>query len=342
MTVELPEFEVPEESSHVRTVEMHTGGEPLRVVVDGFPPIEGETLLDKRRYVQAHLDDYRTALMWEPRGHADMYGALLVEPDNQSADVGVLFVHNEGYSTMCGHGIIALGTLLSELEAFGPDGPLRIQTPAGVVTTRPQWVDARVRTVAFENVPSFVVARNETVAVDGLGTVRFDLAFGGAFYAFCDVEQFGIELDGDHFDELVNLGRRIKRAVAAHNEITHPEDDDLGFLYGTIFTGPARSAEGDSRNVCVFADGEVDRCPTGTGVSARLALRRDAGAIDVDEPFVVESIIGSQFTGRVLDDFDFHGHEAVLPEVTGSAHVTGTSTFLRNPEDPYDNGFLLR
>jgi trans-L-3-hydroxyproline dehydratase len=336
MTVELPDFEPDPGIERVETVEMHTGGEPLRVVTGGFPPIEGETLLEKRQYAEKNLDDYRTALMWEPRGHADMYGALPVESDDASADVGVLFVHNDGYSTMCGHGILALGTLLPRLDGY-PSDEVRIQTPAGVVTARPEWTGDRVERVAFENVPSFVVARNETVAVPGVGDVDFDVAFGGAFYAFCDAGQFDVSLDGDHFLELVDLGRRIKRSVAEAVDVTHPEADDLGFLYGTIFTGPPRSEGADSRNVCVFAEGEVDRCPTGTGVSARLALRRDDG-----DPFVVESIVGSQFSGRVLRECEFHGYDAVVPEITGSAHVTGRSEFLLDPADPFEQGFILR
>ena len=364
------EWEPPEDWHRIETLDAHTGGEPFRIVTDGYPTIEGETLLEKRRYVQEHLDDYRRALMWEPRGHADMYGALLVEPDDPAADVGVLFTHNDGYSTMCGHGIIALGTVLPEAgyETRSSE-KLVIQTPAGLVTARPKWAPsrsderaARVERVAFENVPSFVVARNETVDVPDLGAVTVDVAFGGAFYAVCEASQFDLALDATDFRRQIELGRSIKRAVAdaLEDRIVHPTEDDLSFLYGTIFTGPPLNddagdrrtddaaggkpadGEADSRNVCVFADGEVDRCPTGTGVSARLALERDAGRLEPGDPFVVESIVGSRFTGRILDERSFEGHDAVVPEVTGSAHVVGRNEWLIDPDDPFGTGFFLR
>ncbi|WP_255190644.1 proline racemase family protein [Natronobeatus ordinarius] len=336
------EWEPPEAWPRIRTIDAHTGGEPFRIVTDGFPPIEGETILEKRRYAREYLDHLRTGLLWEPRGHADMYGALLVEPSHPDADVGVLFTHNEGYSTMCGHGIIALGTVLPEAGVVDPDAEsLTIETPAGLVTARPEWEAGRVARVAFENVPSFVYAREQTVSVPDVGEVTVDVAFGGAFYAFCNAESVDLSLDASGYRRAIDLGRQIKRAVADALEITHPAEDDLSFLYGTIFTGPPEG-DADSRNVCVFADGEVDRCPTGTGVSARLARRRMNGSLEPGEPFVVESIVGSTFTGRVVDDATFEGHDAVIPEVIGSAHVVGRNELLLDPDDPFAEGFFLR
>lgn len=336
------DWQPPEEWHQIRTIDAHTGGEPFRIVTDGFPTIEGETILEKRRYARGHLDHLRTALMWEPRGHADMYGALLVEPTHPDADVGVLFTHNDGYSTMCGHGIVGLGTVLPEAGVGGSPGEaLTIETPAGLVTARPEWEDGRVARVAFQNVPSFVYARGETVSVPEVGEVTVDVAFGGAFYAFCDAESVGLSIEPAEYRRAIDLGRQIKQAVSDALEISHPTEDELSFLYGTIFTGPPES-DADSRNVCVFADGEVDRCPTGTGVSARLALRREAGTLELDEPFVVESIVGSRFTGRVVDEVEYEGYEAVIPEVTGSAHVVGRNELLIDPDDPFGDGFFLR
>ena len=348
-----PEWPPSEEWPRIETVESHTGGEPLRVVVDGFPEVEGGTILEKRRYAEEHLDHLRTALMWEPRGHADMYGAIPVEPEREGSDVGVLFVHNEGYSTMCGHGIIALATVFVEtgmLDAAEGSGEVdvRFDTPAGPVAATASLDTSSdrvaVERVAFENVPSFVYARDRTVEVPGTGTLSYDVAYGGAFYAYCEASEAGIGLGPDDADDLVRVGRAVKRAVAADLEIEHPVDDggDLGFLYGTVFTGPPESDGADVRNVCVFADGEIDRSPTGTGVSGHLALETDRGRLAPGEPFVVESIVGSRFTGRSVERTTVGGYDAVVPEVEGRASVVGRSEFVVDPDDLFGDGFFLR
>lgn len=348
--LDAPEWSPPEEWPRIETIESHAGGEPLRVIVDGFPPTEGDTILEKRRYAEEHLDHLRTALMWEPRGHADMYGAVPVEPERADSDVGVLFTHNDGYSTMCGHGIVALATVLLETGMLDPDGAeeleVRFDTPAGPVAARALLDTAServaVESVAFENVPSFVYARDRTVDVPGIGTLSYDVAYGGAFYAYCEAAAAGVGLGPDDADGLIRVGRAVKQAVAADLDIEHPIEDDLGFLYGTVFTGPPESDGADLRNVCVFADGEIDRSPTGTGVSGHLALETDRGRLDPGEPFVVESIVGSRFTGRVTERTSYGGYDAVVPEVEGHASVVGRSEFVVDPADPFGEGFLLR
>jgi trans-L-3-hydroxyproline dehydratase len=348
--LDAPEWSPPDDWPRIETIESHAGGEPLRVIVDGFPPIEGDTILEKRRYAEEHLDHLRTALMWEPRGHADMYGAIPVEPERENSDVGVLFVHNEGYSTMCGHGIIALATVFVETGMLDADGAdefdVRFDTPAGPVdATASLGASAdrvAVESVAFENVPSFVYARDRTVEVPGIGELTYDVAYGGAFYAYCEASEAGVGRGPDDADDLVRVGRAVKRAVAADLEIEHPVEDDLGFLYGTVFTGPPEGDGADLRNVCVFADGEIDRSPTGTGVSGHLALESDRGRLDPGEPFVVESIVGSRFAGRVTERTTFGGYDAVVPEVEGRASVVGRSEFVLDPSDPFGEGFFLR
>jgi len=342
MTTDGVGWRPPADWTTIETIDTHTGGEPLRVVLDGLPPLAGDTLLEKRRYVERELDAYRKALIWEPRGHADMYGAIPTTPDTERADLGVLFMHNEGYSTMCGHGIVALATIAAETE-YLPDveSEIAIDTPAGLVVAEIERDGDRVGAVEFTNVPSFVVARNETVIVPEWGTIEFDVAFGGAFYAYCDAAQFGVDLTPAEFRDLIEVGTAVTRAVDDAVEIEHPHEDDLGFLYGTILTGDAH-ADADSRNVCVFADGEVDRCPTGTGVSGRIALRAAAGDLDRGERFVVESIVGSTFAGSYEETTDFGGHDAVRPRIAGSAHVTGRHRFVVDPADPFDEGFVLR
>ncbi len=338
-------WQPPREWIKMTTIDAHTGGEPFRVITGGLPELPGDTILERRRYMRDHLDYLRTALMWEPRGHADMYGCIVTPPETADADFGVLFLHNEGYSTMCGHGIIAMTTIALEtglVPVKVPETTVKIDTPAGPVTAHARITDGRVGSVYFHNVPSFVLALDETVEVPGLGSVSYDIAFGGAFYAFVDALRLGLRTQPEAFAELVAKGMAIKRAITAQRTISHPFESDLSFLYGTIFTGPSRSEGAHSSNVCIFAEGEVDRSPTGTGVSARLALHFARGEIGLGQPFTVESIIGSRFTGRVIEEKTFGPHAAVIPEVEGAAHITGRHEFLIDPADPYKNGFILR
>ncbi len=326
----------------VTVIDAHAAGEPLRVVTGGVDPPPGATILEKRRHARERLDGLRRGLMFEPRGHADMYGAIVTEPVTADGDLGVLFMHNEGWSTMCGHGIIALVTVLLETGALAAREVVRVDAPAGRVAARPKVAGGRVASVAFENVPSFALALDETVDVPGMGRVRYDLAFGGAFYAYVDVAQVGLEMTPRDYRRLIDSGWRIKKAVMASRPIPHPFEPDLSFLYGTIFTGPALGPGGDSRNVCVFADGEVDRSPTGTGVSGRVALEHARGRLAVGTPFVVESVIGTRFVGRVVRETTFGPHAAVVPEVEGSAWISGRGELWFDPHDPLREGFILR
>ena len=243
--------------------------------------------------------------MFEPRGHADMYGCILTDPVTADGDLGVLFMHNEGYSTMCGHGVIALVTVLLETGMLEPREVFRLDTPAGRVTARANFDGQRVRSVAFENVPSFAYKLDQSVNVPGIGEVRYDVAFGGAFYAYCKASDLGVQIIPEEFRKLIEVGMAVKRAVMDSIEIKHPFEEDLGFLYGTIIDGPALREGADSRNVCIFAEGEVDRSPTGTGVSGRVALEHAKGRLAVGEPFVIESLIGTRFTGRVVRETSF-------------------------------------
>lgn len=329
----------------VETIEAHTCGEPLRVIVDGFPNLPGTTILEKRRLAQTAYDEWRRALMWEPRGHADMYGCILTEPVTDDGDVGVLFLHNEGFSTMCGHGIIGLTKVGLDTGLIKKDGErpeLRIDSPAGRVTAYADRQDGVVQQVSFDNVPSFVYARDQGVLVDGLGMVRYDVAFGGAFYAFVEAADLQLELNAGGYRQLIDYGQRIKAAVMDSLPIYHPFEPDLGFLYGVIFVGPAENEQHHSRNVCVFADGEVDRCPTGTGVSARAALHHARQELALGEVITIESILGTTFSVEVVAETQFGTYGAVIPRVTGTAHIMGQSSWLIDPTDPLRSGFLLR
>lgn len=327
------------------TIDAHTAGEPLRVILDGFPALPGDTILAKRRVAREQHDHLRRALMWEPRGHADMYGCIITEPVTPDGTLGVLFLHNEGFSTMCGHGVIGLAVVALDtglIDVSGEPAVIKMDTPAGRVTAFAQREKGCVTSVAFHNVPSYVLALDQVVDVPGIGKVRYDVAFGGAYYAFVQAEEVGVGLGTEDAQTLINLGMRIKHAVMASLPLTHPTDPDLAFLYGTIFVGAAHDSAHHSRNVCIFADGEVDRSPTGTGVSARAALHFARGEIGLNEPFVVESILGTTFTGSVHATTTFGLYPAVIPQVEGMAYICGRNQILIDPHDPLQHGFLMR
>ncbi len=340
-------WEVPLGWQRIQTIDLHTEGEPLRVILTGFPAVQGDSILAYRQYVKTNWDALRTALMWEPRGHADMYGCLITPAITAEADFGVLFLHNEGYSTMCGHAIIAITKLVVEMgwvEKKGPLSEVRIDSPAGLITAWARWEGDKVSSVFFQNVPAFVTVLDQLVEVPGLGPLRYDLAYGGAFYAYVDADALGLRLVRENTAQLIEKGMAIKRAVVARKEqFVHPFEPDLSFLYGTIFTAKAKpGSAADSRNVCIFAEGEVDRSPTGTGVSGRMALHHAKGELAVGESMVIESILGTRFTGSVLSTTTFGPHEAVISQVEGTAFITGRHEFLLNPDDPLRNGFILR
>lgn len=330
----------------IETIDMHCAGEAVRIVL-GAPSLpQGNDILARRRDAQSGgWDRYRRALMFEPRGHQDMYGAIILPPVTEGASFGVLFTHNEGYSTMCGHATIALGKAAVELgwvEAQEPETIIRIDTPAGLVTAHARVRSGRVTSTWFQNVPSFVANHDETVDVPGVGTVHYDLAYGGAYYAFVDADSIGLKLEADNGRQIAAQGMAIKHAVMQAMPIHHPESADLSFLYGTIFTGPAQHPDAHSRHACVFADGAIDRSPTGTGVSARMALLHAADPAIRNRAIVIESLTGEAFIGRIAETISHHGIPAVIPEVEGTSFFTGRHTFLVEPDDSLADGFLVR
>lgn len=333
----------------IKTIDMHTGGEPLRVIVDGFPELKGNSVLEYRRYCKEKFDHLRRALMFEPRGHADMYGCILVPPNDEDGDFGILFLHNEGYSTMCGHAIIAISTLAIEMnwiDVQEGENTLKIDAPCGRINSFAHVKNGQVIGVHFHCVPSFVVGLDRTVNVEGLGNITYDLAYGGAFYAYVDMAKnnFDFDLTTASYRALITNGMKIKNAVTRSDiGITHPFEDDLSFNYGTIFIDHNRQPSGaDSKNVCIFAEGEVDRCPTGSGVSGRMAIHKARKEIDYGETMAIESITGSIFKGAVISEESYGPFTAVIPQVEGTAYITGMHTFVIDPKDPMKDGFILR
>ena len=337
----------------IQTIDAHAAGEPLRLVTGGFPTPVGETMLEKRAWVREHCDALRRALMHEPRGHADMSGAVLTEPCAAAAHAGVLFMHNEGYSTMCGHGVIAVCTIALErglISVADESDRVVLESPAGIVrarvTGRPSTgrgsgaTGTRVHGVAFENVPSFVLRAGLPVSI-GDRVIPVDVAFGGAFYAIVDSEAVGIPLRREALGRLRRAGVEIARAVEAAVRVVHPIEPGLGGVYGTVFTGMAARAEADLRNVTVFAGEQVDRSPCGTGTAAVMAVLDAMGLLASDHPFVHESIVGTRFRGTVRRRTEVGDHAAIVPEIEGSAWITGEHTFLIDDDDPLKEGFVL-
>ena len=341
----LKNWNPPDGWTEFQTIDAHTEGEPLRIILSGYPELKGKTLLEKRTDAQNHHDELRKTLIWEPRGHADMYGAIIVEPDTAGADFGVIFIHNEGYSTGCGHAIIALTKVFVEtglVPLNEPETEVKMDVPSGFIKSYAKVKNGQVTGVRFKNVPSFAQSIGAKVDVLGIGMINYDLAFGGAFYVFVDVAQLGLDCTSKYQNQLIETGMKIKHAVMNSVEMVHPLEPDMNFLYGTIFTDGSKNPSHHSRNVCIFAEGEMDRSPTGTGVSARAAILHAKGKIKLGESIIIESIIGSTFSVKVVTTTTFGHYDAVIPEVSGNAYITGKNTFWINPEDPLKNGFVLR
>jgi len=334
----------PNDWIKIKTIDLHTGGEPLRVLIDGLPTIKGSTILEKRRFFRDNLDYIRRGLIFEPRGHADMYGAVITEAISDDADFGTFFMHNDGYSTMCGHAIIALTKLVLDtkmIEKQEKDPIVVIDAPPGKIVAQAYRSNGVVEKVSFLNVPSFIVHENQCVEVEEIGKLNFDIAFGGAYYAYVDTKQLDLSLEPKDYSKIINYGRLIKSAVMKNYSITHPYEDDLSFLYGVIFIGDSLS-DNHSRNVCVFADGEVDRSATGSGVSGRAAIHFAKGEIGVNEVISIESILGTTMTVEVVEERCYGEYKAIIPRVTGKAHIIGQNEFCFDPKDKLNEGFIFR
>ncbi len=327
-------------------VDMHTGGEPLRIVTSGYPAIPKGTILEKRAYVRDLLDHLRKLLIFEPRGHYDMYGAVLVEPDLPGADLAVLFMHNEGYSTMCGHAIIALGRYAVDEGLVAKKEPItivNIEAPCGLVVASVEVGDGKAGAVSFESVPAFLFARDQQIELAGYGRIGFDIAYGGAFYALSDCHRFGLEFGRSRVRDFVDAATALTDKLKAEFPLSHPDHADLAFLYGTILTdGRDAFSEEATKNICVFADAEVDRSPTGSGVTARLAAMHAKGEIKLGQERTFESIAGSRFSGAAARTTTAGPHDAVIARVGGRAYYSGRAEFTVEPDDDLGRGFLLR
>ncbi|MCL2235992.1 MAG: proline racemase family protein [Defluviitaleaceae bacterium] len=328
----------------INAIDTHTMGEPTRIVTSGIPNLRGSTMAEKKEYLIDNMDFVRTALMHEPRGHKDMFGAIITQPASTWADLGVIFMDAGGYLNMCGHGTIGTVTAALETGMIEPVEPITqvtLDTPAGLVTARATVSDRRVGEVSFANVPSFLYKSDVEIVVPNFGNVVVDIAFGGSFFALVKAAHLGFDIIPENALELSKIGLKIRKAVNEQMEIAHPfltriTTCDLVEIYGE-----PKSPDATARNVVIFGDGQVDRSPCGTGTCAKLATLYAKGEIKQNEPFVYESILGTKFTGKVLSEEKVGDFDGIIPEITASAYITGLNTYVIDDRDPLKHGFIL-
>ncbi len=327
----------------ITAVDSHTEGMPTRVVTGGVPPLPGATMAERRDHAVRHLDGLRRFLVDEPRGHSAMSGALLQPPARPDADWGVVYIEVSGFLPMCGHGTIGVATVLVEtgmVPVTEPETVVRLDTPAGLVEARVAVRDGVAEHVTLRNVASFALRRDAAVAVPGLGDVRYDLAYGGNFYAITDLAPLGLPFDRARKDDILKAGLAVMAAINDADPPVHPADPLIAGCKHVQFLAPGSTAR-HSRNAMAIHPGWFDRSPCGTGTSARMAQLHARGELPLHTDFVNESFIGTRFTGRLVATADVAGVPAVVPEFTGRAWITGTATYLLDPADPFPEGFVL-
>jgi trans-L-3-hydroxyproline dehydratase len=324
-------------------VDMHTAGEPVRIVTKGYPTLKGRNILEKRRDARDNHDALRRAMNFEPRGHAGMYGVIPIEPSHPDAVLGVLFTHHEGYSTMCGHATLAIGRYVIDqglVEKKEPLTQFAIEAPCGVLRLLCRVEKGEVSDVTFESVPAFPVKRDLAVDVPGFGSIITDISYGGAFYCILPASRFGLDFFNDPVERLLDAASALTDKVRATIPLSHPDADDLGFLYGTILTDDAAPHE-ESYNLCIFAERQIDRCPTGSGVTARMALDYAKGLIKPGVTRVFRGISGEAFKGMVRAEVAGPLPQSVTVDISGRSFYAGRGEFIIEDRDPLGFGFPL-
>lgn len=328
----------------IHAIDSHTMGEPTRIVIGGIPKIPGESMVAKKEYLEKHMDHLRTAIMLEPRGHNDMFGSVITEPCQKDADFGIIFMDGGGYLNMCGHGSIGAMTIAVEtgmVQAVEPITHIKMEAPAGLIRGEVKVENGRAREVSIVNVPSFLFKSDVPVVVPGLGEIKVDIAFGGSFFVLVSADQLGIDVDSKNIQQLKDFGLQIREIVnetvpMQHPTLGHIKTADLVEIYGK-----AIHPEAHYKNVVVFGNGNIDRSPCGTGTSAKMATLHSKGHLKVGEEFVYESILGTLFKGKILDTLKVGDFDAVTPQITASAYITGFNHFVIDEEDPVKYGFTL-
>ena len=326
-------------------VDSHTMGEPTRIVIGGIPAIKGETMAEKKNYLEENMDDIRTALMLEPRGHDDMFGSIMTQPTHKDADLGIIFMDGGGYLNMCGHGTIGAVTVAIEMgmvPVIEPITEVVLETPAGLVRARAKVSNNIVEEVSFENVPSFLYKKDVKLHLPNIGEVSVDIAFGGSFFAIINAAELKLKVNKENTSSLINLGLAIREKLNNEIKVVHPEKDHIRTIdLVEIYDKPSHPSA-DFKNAVIFGNGQIDRSPCGTGTCAKMATLYSKGFLQLNTPFVYESIIGTLFKGRLLREVKVGEYDAVVPEITGKAFITGVQQFMIDPRDPLKHGFSIR
>lgn len=328
----------------INTVDTHTMGEPTRIVTGGVRHIPGATLREKKKHAAQHMDDIRTSLMHEPRGHKDMFGAIMVPPVMPDADLGVIFMDSGGYLDMCGHGLIGFVTAAVETGLIPQNSgkqSLKVETPAGIIDVTVDIRDARAKSVSFQNVPSFLHQTDVPVQIEGKAPIKADIAYGGNYFALVDADKIDLVIDLENTNEIVTVGMAVLEKINNLTTIKHPQTGETNQVNLVEFYTARHSPEANAKNTVVFGNGQIDRSPCGTGTCAKMAYLFAKGELDLNELFIHESIIGTRFSGRLLETIHLGQIDAVIPEITASAFITGIHQFYIHPEDPLKHGFQL-
>ncbi len=325
------------------TIDSHTMGEPTRIITKGFPDLVGNTMIERKKYLEEYFDHYRTALMLEPRGHKDMFGAILTEPISEEADLGVIFMDTGGYLNMCGHGSIGLSTVAVEtglVKVTEPYTEVVLDTPAGLIRARVKVENGRAIETSILNVPAFLYCKDLEIEIAGYGKIVLDISFGGSFFALIDAEKIGLTINTENIEQITDLGMKIIKKVNDTVVISHPYLDITSVDLAEFYSSPTNPSA-NKKNVVIFGDRQVDRSPCGTGTSAKLALLYAKGELKIGEEFIYESITGSMFKGVITKEIQIGDYKAVIPQITGSAYITGFNKWVIDETDTLKNGFLF-
>ena len=332
-------------SRSLHAVDSHTMGEPTRIIVGGIPAIPGKTMAEKKDYLEKNLDHLRTAVMHEPRGHNDMFGSIITQPTLAEADLGIIFMDGGGYLNMCGHGTIGAATVAVETGMVAVEEPytdIVLEAPAGLVRTRVRVEDGVAKEVTMENVPSFLFKKDAQVDLEGIGQVTFDIAFGGSFFAIIKDTELGVEIQPKNVNMITDIGMKLLKVINQEIKVQHPEQAHIKTVDLVEVYGPAKSPEAHYQNIVIFGEGQADRSPCGTGTSAKMAVLHARGQLGLDETFIYESVIRTKFKGRIKSQTRVGDFPAIVPELTGTAYITGFNHLLIDDEDPVKYGFILK
>ncbi len=329
----------------IQAVDSHTMGEPTRIITGGIPNVPGKTMAEKKAHLESKMDHIRTAIMLEPRGHNDMFGSIITAPASEEADIGIIFMDGGGYLNMCGHGTIGAVTVALEtgmVEMKEPHTQVVLDSPAGLIRATATVENQKVKEVSFKNVPAFHYKKDVEIEVPEIGRIKFDISFGGSFFAIVSAKEIGIKVVPENTQELTKVALQIRDIINETIEIKHPTLDHIKTVdLVEIYDDPTHP-DADYKNVVIFGQGQVDRSPCGTGTCAKLATLHSKGDIKEGEPFVYESILGTLFKGKILDKTNVGEFDAIVPEITASAYITGFNHFVFDDEDPVKYGFILK